>query len=62
MAAVIFGLVTCSGRKKPLDERPTRGDIRISVDESYELLIYAEIYAFTTFYHYAKINPDYKPE
>ena len=62
MAAVIFGLVTCSGRKKPLDERPTRGDIRISVDESYELLIDAEIYAFTTFYHYAKITPDYKPE
>lgn len=59
---VIFGLIACTGRKKPLDERPTRGDIRISADESYRLIIDAEIYAFTTFYHYANITPDYKPE
>jgi phosphate transport system substrate-binding protein len=62
LVTIITGIVACTGKKKPLDERPTRGVIRISVDESYKLLIDAEIYTFTTFYQYAKITPDYKPE
>ena len=62
LVTMISGLLGCKGKNKPLDERPTRGDISISVDESYKLLIDAEIYVFSTFYHYAKITPDYKPE
>jgi len=56
-------LVSCrSGNKQAYDETPTRGDIRISVDESYKPIIDSEIYAFTSFYNYAKITPTYKPE
>lgn len=62
LVSIIFGIVTCTGKNKPLDETPTSGDIRISVDESYKLLVDAEIYVFTTFYQYAKITADYKPE
>jgi phosphate transport system substrate-binding protein len=62
LASMILGLPACVGRNKPMEEVPTRGKIRISVDESYKLLTDAEIYAFTTFYPYASITPDYKPE
>lgn len=62
LTSMISGLLACTGRNKPLEEVPTRGNIRISVDESYKLLIDAEIYVFTTFYPYATITPDYKPE
>ncbi len=55
--------VSCqSGNKQTYDETPTRGDIKISVDESYQPIIDSEIYAFTSFYQYAKITPSYKPE
>ncbi|MHC1703149.1 MAG: PstS family phosphate ABC transporter substrate-binding protein [Tenuifilaceae bacterium] len=55
--------VSCQSRNKQgYDETPTRGDIRISVDESYQPIIDSEIYAFSSFYHYAKITPQYKPE
>ena len=55
--------VSCqSGKKQTYDETPTRGDIKISVDESYQPIIDSEIYAFTSFYHYAKITPTYKSE
>ena len=62
LIGLIFSIVSCTGKNKPLNETPTRGDIRISVDESYKPLIDAEISTFTTFYSYAKITPDYKPE
>ncbi|MBI4646833.1 MAG: substrate-binding domain-containing protein [Bacteroidia bacterium] len=45
-----------------LDETPTRGNIKISVDESYQLLLDTEIYTFQSLYPYAKINAQYKPE
>jgi phosphate transport system substrate-binding protein len=62
LTGLIFSIVSCTGKNKPLNETPTRGDIRISVDESYKPLIDAEIYTFTTYYPYAKITADYKPE
>ena len=65
-AAVLITItlfVSCkSGNKQTYDETPTRGDIKISVDESYQPIIDSEIYAFTSFYQYAKITPSYKPE
>ncbi len=61
--AIIAIFISCqSGNKKTFDETPTRGDIKIGVDESYQLIIDSEIYAFSSFYPYAKITPQYKPE
>lgn len=45
-----------------VDETPTRGDIKIGVDESFKLLLDTEIYTFTSIYGYAKITPVYKTE
>lgn len=62
LIAIAF-LVSCrSGNKQTYDETPTRGDIKISVDESYQPIIDSEIYAFSSFYQYARITPSYKPE
>jgi len=47
---------------QPLDETPTRGKIKIDVDESFQLLYDTQIYTFETLYVNAKITPLYKPE
>jgi phosphate transport system substrate-binding protein len=49
------------GPQKPV-ESPTRGNIKITVDEAYQLLLDAEIYTFEALYNDAKINVAYKPE
>jgi phosphate transport system substrate-binding protein len=55
--------LACSSRgTKQLDETPTRGNIKIGVDESYQLLLDTEIYTFQSIYKYAKINPIYTNE
>ena len=51
-----------SGGQKPLDETPTRGNIKIAVDESFQPLVDTEISTFTSLYQNAKIRPEYKPE
>lgn len=63
----VFGLLllvsSCTGgTKKELTETPTRGNIRISVDESFQPLIDSEVFTFTHLYTNAKIKPEYKPE
>lgn len=56
-------VISCDqGNKNKLDETPTRGNIKISVDESFQQLVDAEIYAFESQYKYAKVNASYKPE
>ncbi|MCX6237058.1 MAG: substrate-binding domain-containing protein [Bacteroidia bacterium] len=45
--------------KKFTDETPTRGTIKIAVDESYQLLADAELYTFQSIYKDAKVNPIY---
>jgi len=62
LAGFFFSIVSCKGDRHTLNETPTRGKIRISVDESYKLLIDAEIFTFTSIYPYAEITADYKPE
>jgi phosphate transport system substrate-binding protein len=58
-----FLFISClSGSKKAIDETPTRGNIKIFVDESYQPIIDSEIYTFSSFYTYANITPVYKPE
>jgi phosphate transport system substrate-binding protein len=47
---------------QPLTEGPTRGNIRISVDESFQLLYDTQLYTFQSFYKDAKIAVSYKPE
>ncbi|NVO19120.1 MAG: substrate-binding domain-containing protein [Bacteroidetes bacterium] len=47
---------------QPLDETPTRGNIRICVDESFKLLFDTQLYTFQSLYINAKIKADYKPE
>lgn len=50
------------GAKVNNDETTTRGNIKIGVDESYQLLLDTEILTFTSTYNYAHIEPIYKPE
>ncbi|KPK84252.1 MAG: hypothetical protein AMS27_10480 [Bacteroides sp. SM23_62_1] len=59
---IVLAVISCKGDGHTLNETPTRGKIRISVDESYKLLIDAEISTFTTIYTYAEITAEYKPE
>ncbi len=47
---------------QPLDETPTRGNIRICVDESFQLLFDTQLYTFQSLYSDAKIAVKYKPE
>jgi phosphate transport system substrate-binding protein len=47
--------------KKFTDETPTRGSIKIAVDESYQLLTDAELYTFLSIYKDAKVAPTYLP-
>jgi len=48
--------------KKATNETPTRGNIRIVSDESFQPLIETETYTFTHLYSGAKITPVFKPE
>ncbi|HLP73860.1 MAG TPA: substrate-binding domain-containing protein [Bacteroidales bacterium] len=48
--------------KRATDETPTRGDIKISADESFQPIVEAEIFTFTHLYPSAKITPMFKPE
>jgi len=51
-----------SGSQKLLDETPTRGNIKIVVDESFQPLVDTEVYTFTSLYQNAFIKPAYMPE
>jgi len=60
---ILLILASCSSMgKKATDETPTRGDIRIVSDESFQPLIETEIFTFTHLYTAAKIKPEFKPE
>ncbi|MCE5347456.1 MAG: substrate-binding domain-containing protein [Bacteroidales bacterium] len=56
-------LASCTGgTNKRLDETPTRGDIKIAADESFQPIIDTEVFTFTHLYNNAKIKAEYKPE
>ena len=56
-------MISCTGGGyTATNETPTRGDIKISVDESFQAIIDSEIFTFTHLYANAKITPAYKPE
>jgi phosphate transport system substrate-binding protein len=56
-------LTSCGGggSKTPADT-PTSGRIKVAIDDSYRLLMEAEIYSFEADYHKAKIDTLYKTE
>jgi phosphate transport system substrate-binding protein len=63
MISLLLVIMSCSGgNKMGQNETPTRGKIRISVDESFQPLIDSEVFTFTHLYTGAKITPQYKPE
>ena len=63
MISVFLAMLSCSGGKNAgLNETPTRGNIRISVDESFQPLIDSEVFTFTHLYTGAHITSQYKPE
>jgi phosphate transport system substrate-binding protein len=56
-------LTSCNSMgKRATNETPTRGNIRISADESFKPIVEAEIFTFTHLYPSATINAMYKPE
>lgn len=62
ITVILITLVSCMGGTTRTDETPTRGDIRIISDESFEPLIDTQVKTFTSIYTNAKIEPVYKPE
>jgi phosphate transport system substrate-binding protein len=62
-ALIFLILLSCSGGKKSgPDETPTRGNIKISVDESFQPIMDSEVFTFTHLYKSARVKPLYKPE
>ena len=54
---LMLSLVSCSGMGKTAqNETPTRGNIKISVDESFQPLIDTEVFTFTIFIQMQKSN------
>jgi phosphate transport system substrate-binding protein len=62
LLTIALGLVSCAGKNTATQETATRGDIKITVDESFQPLLDTEVYTFTQLYTNAKVKADYKPE
>jgi len=63
VAGLFLVLVACGQMGKTAsNETPTRGNIKISVDESFQPIIETEIFTFTHLYENAHITAQYKPE
>lgn len=63
LLGLLVVLVSCNTMgKKATNETPTRGNIKISVDESFQPIIETEIFTFTHLYTGAQITAEYKPE
>ncbi|HUX56152.1 MAG TPA: substrate-binding domain-containing protein [Bacteroidales bacterium] len=63
LLGLLLILASCTGGgTSGLNETPTRGNIKISVDESFQSIIDTEVYTFTHLYTNAKIEAEYKPE
>ena len=59
MALMAFG---CGSNEKQIDETTTRGNISVAVDASYQKLVDAELYVFSSLYKYAQVKPVYTSE
>ncbi len=59
---LLLVMVSCNNGGTKLNETPTRGNIKIMADESFQLLIDTEVFTFTQLYQNAKVRATYKPE
>jgi phosphate transport system substrate-binding protein len=61
---LFFTATSChqSSNSKVTDETTTRGDIKIGVDDAYQLLADTELAVFQNLYRYSKITPIYATE
>ena len=60
---IVSVLSSCSGNKsKQIPESPTIGNIKISVDQSYQLMTEAQLDVFQSLYIYAHVTAYYKPQ
>jgi phosphate transport system substrate-binding protein len=56
-------LISCGEMGKTgTNETPTRGNVKISADESFQPIIETEVFTFTHLYTNAQITPQFKPE
>jgi phosphate transport system substrate-binding protein len=63
MMSLLLTIISCAGGNNGgQTETPTRGKIKICVDESFQPLIDSEVFTFSHLYSSAKITPMYKPE
>ena len=60
--ACILGISCNQTPNTTYNETATRGNIKISIDESFKMLMDSEIFTFSAEYIYAKITPRYKTE
>jgi len=58
----IFFFTGCGGDPMQQTDTPTRGKMKVAIDDSYRLLMESEIYAFETIYKYAWIDTVYGTE
>ncbi len=61
-AGLVLSFVSCQGGNTVIQETPTRGNIKIISDESFQPLIDTEVFTFTHLYDNAKIKATFKPE
>jgi phosphate transport system substrate-binding protein len=59
---LLLGIQCSNPKKNVIDETPTRGSIRIIADASFQPIVDAEIYTFTSLYKYAHITQTYMHE
>jgi phosphate transport system substrate-binding protein len=63
MAILLLFVIQCHNPKKNvIEETSTRGSIRIVADASFQPIVDAEVFTFTSLYKYAHITPSYMPE
>ncbi len=62
MLVPLLLMASCRGGTVATQETATRGNIKIIADESFQPLVDAEVYTFTSLYTNAKIKAEYKPE
>jgi len=56
---ILLILSSCGGDPLKRTDTPTAGKIKVGVDDSYRLMIDAQVYLFESFYKYAKIETRY---
>lgn len=61
VALVCTGIAACN-RAGTIDDTPTSGSLKISVDESFAPIIDSHVYTFQKLYKYAKVKAEYKSE